>query len=763
MLPSNPIFGTGLHAIGGISAASCYLPQTQTRKWSWHTFWLVQALFAWIIMPIVVGWLTVPGFFNILANSPSKPFWIAFLLGAIYGFGGMSFGKAINHIGFSLTYTISIGISAVVGTILPLLIFGGLEHYFSRTGGNTVLTGMMLSMMGVALCGWAGFNKEKDIKNLDSGTIKFNMSVGLFLTIVAGVLSGVFNLSLEFGQPIADMAAPNGAGNYQGNAKMIISTSGCFAVNFIWFIIVAIRKKTLKEFIPNQLSGKEVFRNWAWSALAGTLWCMQFFFYGMGHVKMGNFQFTSWVLHMSMLIFFSYIVGLIMKEWKNAQIKTYRILIIGLIILVVSFCITSYGSYIGEMAIKRQIRVTEVASGKVYHTTMQDSAYLFERSEYAIFIPEGISTLRGIFIHQHGCTMEGIGASTAYDVQYHAFAKKWGLAVVGPDIFPKQGRTCHDWKDADSGSGDALVKALAQIAVASGHSELEHIPWLLWGHSGGGYWTLSMMKNYPERILAVFAYSPAFDPKWDYPQTAYKIPIMIRHAGANDYNDPGIDCWATALNTFTRLREHNGYISLAYNHGQNHNYSFVRHMAIPFYEAALAQRLPDNPNGKMNDMDTSKAWLGDNDTFHITPASAFEGNVNVMNWFPDSIVATRWREYVITGAIRDKTPPPVPYGLQMSLINDTLAVVTWKADADIESGIKYFNIRINDGQTMRFPVSEDYQSFDTNGDNAIPIYPPELKWEIKRPENTNKTVVFISTVNHSGLESSFSEMSFLWK
>jgi len=346
---SNPILGTGLHAIGGVSAASCYLPGTQTRKWSWHTFWLVQALFAWIVMPVIVGWLTVPGFFNILIHAPSKPFWTAFLLGAAYGFGGMSFGKAIRHIGYSLTYTISIGISAVVGTLLPLMIFGGLGQFFTKNGGTIALFGMILSMLGVTICGWAGFNKERDIKDASVKT-QFNMRLGLFLTIIAGLLSGVFNLSLEYGKPIADMAAQNGAGNFQGNAKMIISTSGCFAVNFIWFIVVAIRNKTLKEFIPNQhLSSREVFRNWSWSAFAGMLWCFQFFFYGLGHVQMGDFQFVSWVLHMSMLIFFSYIVGLIMKEWKTVKPKTYIILIMGLLVLVASFCITSYGSYIGEL------------------------------------------------------------------------------------------------------------------------------------------------------------------------------------------------------------------------------------------------------------------------------------------------------------------------------------------------------------------------------------------------------------------------------
>ena len=352
MITANPIIGTGLHAIGGVSASSCYLPSTQTRKWSWGTFWLVQALFAWVIMPLLVGWLTVPHFFKILAEAPAKPFWMAFILGAVYGFGGMSFGKAINHIGYSLTYTMAIGISAVLGTILPLIVFGGINNFFSKPGGGIVLIGMILSLLGVIICGWAGFKKEKDLDSVELGKAGFNMTVGLLLTIVAGVLSGVFNLSLEYGQPIADIAAQNGAGNFQGNAKMIISTSGCFVVNFIWFIVAGIRKDTLKEFIPRLgLTGKEIFRNWVWSALAGTLWCLQFFFYGLGHVKMGNFKFASWVLHMSMLIFFSYIVGLIMKEWKSVKHKTYIVLIIGLIILIASFCITSYGSYIGEQLI----------------------------------------------------------------------------------------------------------------------------------------------------------------------------------------------------------------------------------------------------------------------------------------------------------------------------------------------------------------------------------------------------------------------------
>jgi L-rhamnose-H+ transport protein len=348
MVNSNPILGTFLHAIGGASASTCYLPSHKTKQWSWGTFWLVQATFAWLLMPLLVGYLTVPCFFEVLHKAPSSAFWGAFLLGGVYGFGGMSFGYAIRNIGYSLTYTIGIGISAVLGTLTPIIMRGQVLEYFSRPGSGIVLVGMVLSVIGVSLCGMAGFRKERDLGELKN-SVHFNMRTGLTLAIIAGLLSAVFNISLEVGKPISDLAASYGAGNFEGNAKMIVSTSGCFIVNLVWFVILGIKDNTLKEFTKSSgiVVGQRV-KNTLWSALAGTLWCGQFFFYGLGHVQMGNFQFISWVLHMSMLIFFSYIVGLLMKEWKQVSKRTYLILILALVVLFVSSAIISYGSYYGE-------------------------------------------------------------------------------------------------------------------------------------------------------------------------------------------------------------------------------------------------------------------------------------------------------------------------------------------------------------------------------------------------------------------------------
>lgn len=351
MIPANPIIGTGLHAVGGMSAASCYMPFEKVKTWSWGTFWIVQAIFAWLIMPLIIGAFTVPELFTVLTEAPSSAVWTAFLLGAVYGFGGLSFGFAIRNIGYSLTYTISIGISAVLGTIVPMIFNGEVVEKFTNSGGGIVLLGMVISIIGVGICGWAGFMKEKNLAKKEGKTrVNFNMKKGLFLTVIAGTLSAVWGISLVYGQPISDLAAEYGAGHFEGNAKLIVSSFGCLLTNLTWFTISNIRDGSIKELVQRKKIGnKRFFGNYTLSALAGSLWYTQFFFYGLGHVKMGSFQFASWVLHMSMLIFFSYIIGVIMKEWRGVTRRTYVTLIIALLVLVASFILISYGSYQGEL------------------------------------------------------------------------------------------------------------------------------------------------------------------------------------------------------------------------------------------------------------------------------------------------------------------------------------------------------------------------------------------------------------------------------
>lgn len=397
-----------------------------------------------------------------------------------------------------------------------------------------------------------------------------------------------------------------------------------------------------------------------------------------------------------------------------------------------------------------RVEKRSVPNGDIYVITQWSPQYTFDSARYSIFIPKGLSSVEGVLIHQHGCTMEGRGMATAYDLQYQAFARKWNLVVIGPDLYDAK-NNCHDWKDAASGTADALLKTLDKAALLSGHNELKQAPWLLWGHSGGGYWAQSMMTRFPERIMAVMSYSPGLNASFDYPTAASFIPIMIRHAG------PVGDacCWQAALHSFNQLRSKSGYAGIVYTPNQNHNYSYIRYLTIPFFESALAQRRSASANKSykyMRPMDDAKSWLGDTATLNIYPSKKFPGNKLAAAWLPDSLMAVKWREYAITGTIVDRTPPPAPYEVKLQRRHNVTVSVAWKADADIESGISHFNIYKNDQLVGRFPSAGSYQQFDTNGDDAYPLDVLPMQTDVTLLWN-EQAQISVSTVNHFGLES----------
>ena len=87
--------------------------------------------------------------------------------------------------------------------------------------------------------------------------------------------------------------------------------------------------------------------NYFFSALAGTTWYFQFFFYTMGETQMGAYKFSSWTMHMASIIIFSSLWGIALQEWKGSSVKTRALLTASLAVLVASTMIVGYGNYLG--------------------------------------------------------------------------------------------------------------------------------------------------------------------------------------------------------------------------------------------------------------------------------------------------------------------------------------------------------------------------------------------------------------------------------
>jgi L-rhamnose-H+ transport protein len=340
------ITGVLFHAVGASSAALCYTPEKKLRGWSWQTYWLAQAFICWLALPVLVAFLTIPQLSTVLREAPTSAMQKSFLLGMAYGVGGTAFGIAIRYVGFSLTYAIAVGISCVLGTLLPPLVHGTLGEVMKSTGANFLVSGVAMGAIGIALCGVAGRNKEKDIVADKNTASTFSLAKGLPLCLLAGILSALYGFSLDQGQPIADIAAKYGAGNFQGNVVYIFSNTGAFVTTLLYCLYLHNKEKTFGQYASSGNNNLSV--NYLMALLTGCLWYGQFFFYGLGHVRMGSYKFSSWAIHMIMLVLLSSVTGLILKEWKNCSVKTKQILSVALFVLVVAILLLTYGNYLGE-------------------------------------------------------------------------------------------------------------------------------------------------------------------------------------------------------------------------------------------------------------------------------------------------------------------------------------------------------------------------------------------------------------------------------
>ena len=346
----NPFLGVILHAIGGLAAASFYIPFKGVRKWAWESYWLVGGFFSWVIAPWFVAWLVCPHLLTVLSDAPAKSMFWAYFFGAMWGIGGLTFGLSMRYLGMSLGYALALGFCAAFGTIIPPLFQGTLGTMLSGTSGQVTLAGVLVCLFGIAVCGRAGVSKEKELSSEQKKqTItEFNFGKGLWVAIFAGVMSACMAFAIQAGDPIAKLAVRSGTASiWQNSPVFIVIFAGGFTTNLIWCIGLNIRNRTGRDYISSP--GTPILLNYILSALAGITWYLQFMFYGMGTTRMGSYGFSSWTIHMAFIVVFSNLWGLAFHEWKGSSRRTHGLIAAGILVLVASTVVVGLGNYLGSL------------------------------------------------------------------------------------------------------------------------------------------------------------------------------------------------------------------------------------------------------------------------------------------------------------------------------------------------------------------------------------------------------------------------------
>jgi L-rhamnose-H+ transport protein len=344
------LLGIIFHSIGGFSSGSFYMPFKKVKDWAWESYWLVGGFFSWLIVPPIAAYLTIPNFTEIIiAASPAiKSF--TFLMGLIWGIGGLTYGLGVRYLGMSLGNSITLGFCSAFGALVPSIYYDivptegkiSFTHMLSTPGGQLVLFGVVVYLIGIAISGKAGMLKEKDFATGHEDKDKdFNLVKGLIVAVISGILSSFFNYGIEAGKPMAEHAIVNGANPlFQNNVTYVVLLWGGLTTNFIWCFYLNFKNKTIKNYTDKSTP---ITKNVLFSALAGTMWFLQFFFYGMGESKLGNGA-SSWILHMATIILTANFWGFYLKEWKGVSKKTLRTFFWGIGLIMLAIILVGIGN-----------------------------------------------------------------------------------------------------------------------------------------------------------------------------------------------------------------------------------------------------------------------------------------------------------------------------------------------------------------------------------------------------------------------------------
>jgi L-rhamnose-H+ transport protein len=345
------LLGILYHSIGGIASGSFYMPFNKVKGWAWESYWIVGGLFSWLIVPPLAAWITVPGFAEIISASSNQIFFFTFLMGLLWGIGGLSYGLGVRYLGMSLGNSVVLGFCAAFGAIVPSIYYNinptegkiSFTDMLASPGGQLVLFGVFVCLAGIAISGWAGMMKEGELSEEEKkkSVAEFSLVKGLIIAVLSGILSSFFNFGIEAGKPLADAAVEAGFNPlYQNNVTFVVIMWGGLSTNFIWTTILSLKNKSYTNF---RNKSTPIAKNILFSALAGTTWYLQFFFYGMGESKMGNGA-SSWILHMSTIILTANMWGIYRKEWKGVATKTKWTITAGIAVILLSVVLVGLGN-----------------------------------------------------------------------------------------------------------------------------------------------------------------------------------------------------------------------------------------------------------------------------------------------------------------------------------------------------------------------------------------------------------------------------------
>jgi L-rhamnose-H+ transport protein len=328
--------------IGAASAASFYAPIERVKKWSWETTWAVAGFFSWLLLPIGISLFLLPNFHGFYLSLDPTVLWKTFLFGCMWGIGNVNYGLTMRYLGMSLGIGVAIGVTLVVGTLIPPLLHGQFLYLFTTRSGLFTMAGVLIALAGVAIVSYAGHQKELQ---LGKSTQQFDLRKGLLLAGVCGVFSSGMSFAIDSAKPIEAAALNMGVNPlYAALPSYVIIMGGGALINLSYCFIRLAFKDDLS--LKADLAQPQItlFKNGCMAATGGVMWYLQFFFYAWGAASIPQrLSYVNWMLHMSGYVLCGALVGLSLGEWVGVGSKPIRLLWAGMAVIIAAANLVGLG------------------------------------------------------------------------------------------------------------------------------------------------------------------------------------------------------------------------------------------------------------------------------------------------------------------------------------------------------------------------------------------------------------------------------------
>ncbi len=336
-IASGASLGTLEIIAGGVMGGGFAVGMKYARRWSWENIWLVYSVVGLLLLPAVIAALTIPHLAAVYDAVPVTILVTTALFGFGWGVANVLCGLAFPRIGIALSVAIVVGLSASLGSLIPLIFLAPAK--LTQLSGICVMVGVFFALLGIGLLGWA--RRKREMVQESRPSSQADTKVGLILCISAGLLAPMLNFSFAFGSRISTSAVAQGASLQSAvNAIWLLALFGGFISNAGYCLVLLVRNKTTGNFFAGR-----TLSHWGLAASMGILWTMGLFCYGWGANLLGEMKaIVGWPVFQTVTILASTAVGVASGEWKNAPSWFVRTSCTAIVILLLAIVFISAGN-----------------------------------------------------------------------------------------------------------------------------------------------------------------------------------------------------------------------------------------------------------------------------------------------------------------------------------------------------------------------------------------------------------------------------------